>query len=48
MGRADRRGRNYLANSWWLCTMPGFAIAATVLSVNRISRALDGEWARFR
>jgi len=39
-------GRNYLANSWWLCAMPGFVIAATVLAVNRISRALDGEWTR--
>lgn len=47
-GALIAEGRNYLANSWWLCTMPGFAIAGTVLSVNRISRALDGEWARFR
>ncbi|WP_245645863.1 ABC transporter permease [Pseudonocardia acaciae] len=39
-------GRNYLATSWWLCALPGFAIAATVLSVNRVSRALDGEWTR--
>jgi peptide/nickel transport system permease protein len=29
-----------------LCAVPGLAIAATVLSLNRISRALDGEWAR--
>jgi peptide/nickel transport system permease protein len=41
-------GRNYLATSWWVCTLPGLTIAATVLSVNRISRALDGEWGRFR
>jgi peptide/nickel transport system permease protein len=41
-------GRNYLATSWWVCTMPGLTIAATVLSVNRISRALDGEWGRSR
>ena len=41
-------GRNYLAASWWVCTMPGLTIAATVLSVNRISRALDGEWGRTR
>lgn len=39
-------GRNYLAVSWWVCAMPGLVIAATVLSVNRISRALDGEWGR--
>lgn len=36
-------GRNYLATSWWVCTMPGLTIAATVLSVNRISRALGGD-----
>lgn len=46
-GSLVAEGRNYLATSWWLCAMPGLAIAATVLSVNRISRALDGEWARF-
>ncbi|MBN9797898.1 ABC transporter permease [Pseudonocardia alni] len=39
-------GRNYLAVAWWVCAMPGLVIAATVLSVNRISRALDGEWGR--
>lgn len=39
-------GRNYLASSWWLTTLPGLVVAATVLSVNRIARALDGEWAR--
>ncbi|SFN72526.1 peptide/nickel transport system permease protein [Pseudonocardia ammonioxydans] len=39
-------GRNYLAVAWWICAMPGLVIAATVLSVNRISRALDGEWGR--
>lgn len=47
-GSLVAEGRNYLATSWWLCAMPGLAIAATVLSVNRISRALDGEWARAR
>jgi hypothetical protein len=26
--------------------MPGLTIAATVLAVGRISRALDGEWER--
>ncbi|HEY4421581.1 MAG TPA: ABC transporter permease [Pseudonocardia sp.] len=45
-GSLVAEGRNYIAASWWLCAMPGFAIAATVLSVNRISRALDGEWSR--
>ncbi|MCW0212214.1 MAG: ABC transporter permease [Pseudonocardia sp.] len=47
-GSLIAEGRNYLAGSWWLCAMPGIAIAATVLSVNRISRALDGEWRRAR
>ncbi|MFC9285217.1 ABC transporter permease [Streptomyces sp. NPDC057052] len=41
-------GRNYLANAWWLTTLPGLAIAATVLATNRIARALDGEWSRQR
>lgn len=35
-------GRAYLASAWWMTTLPGFVIAAVVLSVNRISRALDG------
>lgn len=38
-------GRNYLAIAWWLTVLPGAVIAATVLSINRIARALDGEWA---
>ncbi|MEU8272471.1 ABC transporter permease [Sphaerisporangium sp. NPDC049002] len=36
-------GRNYLANAWWLSTLPGLVVAATVLATNRIARALDGE-----
>lgn len=47
-GSLIAEGRNYLAVAWWLCALPGFVIAATVLSVNRVSRALDGEWRRFR
>jgi peptide/nickel transport system permease protein len=39
-------GRNYLGNAWWLTALPGLTIAATVLSTNRIARALDGEWSR--
>jgi peptide/nickel transport system permease protein len=39
-------GRNYMAVAWWLCAVPGAAIAAAVLAVNRISRALDGERSR--
>ncbi|MGW4466333.1 ABC transporter permease [Micromonospora sp. NPDC004704] len=41
-------GRNYLANAWWLSTLPGLAVAATVLATNRIARAVDGEWASQR
>ena len=47
-GSLIAEGRNYMATAWWLCAMPGVAIAATVLSVNRISRAMDGEWGRGR
>ncbi|WP_406143302.1 ABC transporter permease [Streptomyces sp. NBC_01012] len=36
-------GRDYLATAWWLTTLPGLTISATVLAANRISRALDGE-----
>lgn len=41
-------GRNYLANAWWLSTLPGLTVAATVLATNRIARALDGELATQR
>jgi peptide/nickel transport system permease protein len=47
-GSLVAEGRNYLAVAWWLTALPGLTIAAAVLSVNRISRALDGEWRRFR
>ncbi|MEV5351005.1 ABC transporter permease [Streptomyces achromogenes] len=36
-------GRDYLATAWWLTTLPGLTIAATVLAVHRVARALDGE-----
>ena len=45
-GSMVSEGRNYLATSWWLTTLPGLTVAATVLAVNRVSRALDGEWTR--
>lgn len=41
-------GRNYLATSWWITTLPGVVIIAVVLAANRISRAFDGEWRRFQ
>ncbi|WP_047222560.1 ABC transporter permease [Protofrankia coriariae] len=45
-GSLVANGRNYLATSWWLSTLPGLTITLTVLATNRIARALDGEWAR--
>jgi len=45
-GSLVAEGRNYMAVAWWLCAVPGAAIAVTVLAVNRISRALDGERVR--
>ncbi|SDH41304.1 ABC transporter permease [Pseudonocardia oroxyli] len=40
-GALVSEGRNYLASAWWLTTLPGFVVAASVLAANRISRALD-------
>jgi peptide/nickel transport system permease protein len=34
-------GRDFLREAWWLTTLPGLVVAATVLAANRISRALD-------
>ncbi|MGO2112518.1 MAG: ABC transporter permease, partial [Pseudoclavibacter sp.] len=39
-------GRDYLATAWWLTTLPGITIVLTVLSANRIARAVDSEGAR--
>ncbi|WOF23194.1 ABC transporter permease [Microbacterium betulae] len=36
-------GRDFLRGAWWLTTLPGVAIALTVLAANRLSRALDRE-----
>lgn len=36
-------GRDFLRYAWWLTTFPGVVIALTVLSANRLSRALDAE-----
>src|SRR5690606_33987422 len=35
------RGRDYVREAWWLVTIPGLAIALTVLGVN-----LVGDWLR--
>jgi len=41
-------GRNFIATAWWLTALPGAVIALTVLSANRLSRALDSEGRRSR
>jgi peptide/nickel transport system permease protein len=41
-------GRDFLRTSWWLTTLPGLVIVATVLAAGRISRALDGDPGRAR
>ncbi|WP_084773264.1 ABC transporter permease [Nonomuraea candida] len=33
-------GRNYLATSWWLTTLPGAVVVAVVLAAGRISRSI--------
>lgn len=42
-GSLVAEGRDYLATSWWLTTLPGLVIVAVVLSANRIARAIDTE-----
>lgn len=34
-------GRNYVATSWWLTSIPGLVVVAVVLSANRISQSLS-------
>jgi peptide/nickel transport system permease protein len=34
-------GRNYIATSWWLTTIPGVVVVLTVLAANRISTAIS-------
>ncbi|MEU5948650.1 ABC transporter permease [Micromonospora sp. NPDC047465] len=36
-------GRNYLATSWWLTTLPGVVVVLVVLAASRISRAISRE-----
>lgn len=40
-GLMTAEGRQYLASAWWIATLPGMAIAYTVLAVN-----LLGDWLR--
>lgn len=35
-------GRDYMTAAWWLTTMPGLVILATVLAANRVAQALSG------
>nr|WP_281370137.1 ABC transporter permease [Naumannella cuiyingiana] len=35
-------GRSFLGSAWWLSTLPGLVVVATVLSANRLARALEG------
>lgn len=35
-------GRDFLGSGWWLTTLPGLVIVATVLAANRLARALEG------
>lgn len=36
-------GRNYLATSWWLTTLPGVVVVLVVLAASRISRSISRE-----
>lgn len=36
-------GRDHLASSWWLTTLPGLVLVAIVLAANRVGRALERE-----
>lgn len=42
-GSLVAEGRNFIATSWWLTTLPGLVVVAVVLAANRLSRALDSE-----
>ncbi|EIV92444.1 ABC transporter permease [Frankia sp. QA3] len=39
-------GSRFLDSAWWLTTLPGLVVIATVLAANRISRALGDERSR--
>ena len=42
-GSLVAEGRDYLVTAWWLTTLPGLVVVATVLATHRISEALDPE-----
>ncbi|WP_424936319.1 MULTISPECIES: ABC transporter permease [Bacteria] len=39
-GRLVADGRDFIATSWWIATLPGLAITLLVLSTNRISKSM--------
>jgi peptide/nickel transport system permease protein len=39
-GRILAEGRNYIADAWWLVTLPGLAIMLTILSINLLGDGL--------
>lgn len=39
-GALVSEGRGYIANAWWLTSLPGAVIAATVIAINRLSREI--------
>lgn len=41
-------GRDYMATSWWLVTIPGLVIVAVVLSITRVSHELQARGPRRR
>ncbi|MBF6062610.1 ABC transporter permease [Nocardia terpenica] len=45
-GSLISEGRNYLATSWWMTTLPGLVIVAVVLSAQRLGRALARDGVR--
>jgi peptide/nickel transport system permease protein len=40
-GSMVSEGRSYIVTAWWLCIIPGFAIALTVLTFNLLGDALN-------
>lgn len=40
-GSLVSEGRNYMTTAWWLTTLPGLVIAATVLSINGLARGIS-------
>jgi peptide/nickel transport system permease protein len=40
-GSLVSEGRNFLATSWWLTTLPGLVIVVVVLAAHRVGHALD-------